>query len=104
MAIYIQLLTLSPEGREKALADPESILRAQGAISVQGVQVLGIYSVLGECDFVNIVEASDNTAMARFSIELGVRAGAHITTMPAIPIGRMEEGQRSAALEAEAAT
>lgn len=106
MAIYIQLLTLSPEGREKALEDPESILRAQGSISVPGVQVLGIYSVLGECDFVNIVEASDNTAMARFSMELGVRAGAHITTMPAIPIGRMEEaeGEGSAKLETEAAT
>jgi len=106
MAIYIQLLTLSPEGREKALEDPESILRAQGSISVSGVQVLGIYSVLGECDFVNIVEASDNTAMARFSMELGVRAGAHITTMPAIPIGRMEEaeGQGLAKLETEAAT
>ena len=106
MAIYIQLLTLSPEGREKALEDPESILRAQGSISVPGVQVLGIYSVLGDCDFVNIVEASDNTVMARFSIELGVLAGAHVTTMPAIPISRLEdtEGQRSAKLESEAAS
>lgn len=105
MAIYIQLLTLTPEGREKALEDPESILRAQDSISVSGVQMLGIYSVLGDCDFINIIEATDNTVMARFSIELGVLAGAHITTMPAIPIGRLEEKgrQSSAKLETEAA-
>ncbi len=90
MATYILLLTLSPEGRQNALQDPDSVRRAQDEISVPGVQVLGIYGVLGEHDFVSIVEADDNQSIARFSLELGVRAGAHITTLPAIPIGRLE--------------
>ena len=46
---------------------------------------------LGEYDFVNIVEAPDNNAVARFSLELGVMAGAHITTLPATPISRLEQ-------------
>ena len=89
MATYILLLTLSPEGRQHALHDPESVRRAQDEISIPGVQVLGVYGVLGEYDFVSIVEADDNQSIARFSLELGVRADAHITTLPAIPIGRL---------------
>ena len=93
MATYIQLLTLTPEGREKALGDPRAIMRAQAGISVSGIQVLGLYGVLGDYDFVSIVEADNNEAIARYSLELGVRAGAHVTTLPAIPIGRLAQGE-----------
>ena len=103
MATYIQLLTLTQEGREKALKDPESVLHAQDNISVPGIQVLGLYGVLGPYDFVNMVEAADNEAVARFSLNLGVRAGVHITTLPAIPIGRMETASREESSEAETA-
>jgi uncharacterized protein with GYD domain len=92
MATYILLLTLDSEGREKMLADPESLLRAEAAISIPGVQLLGLYGVLGDYDFVTLVEAPDNDAMARFSLELGVNAGSHVTTLPAIPITRFAEG------------
>ena len=83
MATYIQLLILTPGGRERALEDPQSVMRAQQAVATPDIQVLGVYAVLGEYDFVNIVAADDNEAIARFSLKLGVRAGAHITTLPA---------------------
>lgn len=89
MPTYILLLTLTPEGREKMLEDTQAVLRAGAALTVPGVQVLGQYGVLGAYDFVNVVEASDNETIARFSIELGVRAGVHVTTLPAIPVGRL---------------
>ena len=103
MTTYIQLLTLTPERRAQALQDPEIMLRAQDDIRVPGIQVLGCYGVLGDYDFINIVEADDNETVARFSLELGVRAGAHITMLPTIPIGRLEETSRqdSPQLEAE---
>ena len=103
MAIYIQLITLTAEGRVKALEDPESILDAQREVSANGVQVLGQYAVLGQYDYVGFVEAPDNEAIARFSLELGVRAGLHITTLPAIPMGRLDaasgRGSREAVTE-----
>jgi uncharacterized protein with GYD domain len=101
MATYILLLTLDSEGREKMLSDPESLLRAEAAISIPGVQLLGLYGVLGDADFVTLVEAPDNDAMARFSLELGVNAGSHVTTLPAIPITCFGDGptQMSAAAE-----
>ena len=53
-----------------------------------GLRYWGCTGVLGPYDFVSIVDAEDNDAIAGYSMELGVRAGAQITTMPAIPIGR----------------
>ena len=37
------------------LEDSESLLRAEGAIAIPGIEVLGLYGVLGEYDFVSIV-------------------------------------------------
>jgi uncharacterized protein with GYD domain len=90
MSTYILLLTLDADGREQMFENPESLLLAVSEISIPDVQSLGIYAVLGGHDFVMILEAADNEAAARFSIELGARAGAHISTLPAIPIGQLE--------------
>ena len=73
------------------------------AISIPGVQSLGLYAVLGQYDFITIVEASSNEEIARFSIELGVRAHVHITTLPAIPVSRLEEGESTLEATVEAA-
>ena len=99
MITYIQLLTLTPEGREKVLRIPESVLRAQDGVKISGIQVLGLYGVLGEYDFISMVEAPDNEAIARYSLELGVKASVSITTLPAIPIARLEGHQYSPPLE-----
>ena len=90
MALYIQLLTLTPEGRAEALQNSHNIMHARDAVRESGVQNLALYGVLGIYDYVNIVEATDNESIARFSLKLGVRAGVHIITLPAIPIGHME--------------
>ena len=90
MASYILLLTLTPEGREKMMHDPGSVHEAQDAIRVPQTYVLGQYGVLGQYDFIYIVEAPDNDAAARFSLELGVIAGVHVVTMPAIPLARLQ--------------
>jgi uncharacterized protein with GYD domain len=91
MATYILLLTLTPEGQAKALEDPDYLLRVEGEIDMPSVQTLGVYAVLGEFDFVTLVEADSNDAIARFSLELGVRAGVHITTLPVVPAGQLKE-------------
>ena len=95
MARYILLMTLTPEGRERMTVDPERILRAESEIRSADTQMLGLYGVLGNYDFVAIVESSDNAGIARFSLSLGVAAGVHITTLPAIPIARFEAPGRN---------
>ncbi len=100
MAIYIQLITLTADGRVQALENAESILDAQRDVTANGVRVLGQYAVLGQYDYVGFVEAPDNDTIARYSLELGVRAGLHITTMPAIPMGRLDPASGRDPLEA----
>ena len=90
MPTYFLLLTMTPEGREASLQDPERLLRIEAETEVPGVECMGLYGVLGEYDFISMIEARDNEVVARFSLEFGVRAGAHVTTLPAIPIGRFE--------------
>ena len=90
MSMYILLLTMTPEGQRRMLDDPESLLAAGESVDVPGVRVMGLYGVLGNYDFVSMVEAPDNDSIARFSLDLGVRGGVHVTTLPAIPITRLE--------------
>ncbi len=86
------MLTLTDRGREMALEDPDHLLQVQDDIAVGDTKVLSCYAVLGDYDFVSIVRSADNDSIARFSLELGVRAGVGVVTMPAIPVGRLEEG------------
>jgi uncharacterized protein with GYD domain len=100
MATYVMLMTLTPEGRANAMADPDYLLAIENQMDGGGVQTLGVYAVLGPYDYVTLVEAPSNEAIARFSLELGVRAGVHVMTLPVIPASRLEDNL--AAMEATA--
>lgn len=102
MAQYIMLLTLTPEGRDKMLTDPDHLLRAENKINMPDVQTLGVYALLGNYDYACILDAPGNREAARFSLELGVKAGVLITTMPIIPLGSFDqpEGDHAPAEEA----
>ena len=91
MANYILLMKLTPEGQQAILTNPDSIAEAAAEVHVQDVTGLGLYAVLGPYDFVSIIQAPDNDAAARYSVRLGVRAGASITTLPAVPISLLHE-------------
>ena len=94
MATYFLLITLTPEGREASFEDPARLLRIERETEQPGVECLGLYGVLGHYDFISMVEADDNEAIAQFSLEYGVRAGAHVETLPAVPISRFEHQER----------
>jgi uncharacterized protein with GYD domain len=86
MPIYILLSTLTSKGRETIKERPERIKEVNKEIEAFGAKVLQQYSVLGRYDFVNIVEAPDNEAITRVSIELGSRGTVQIMSLPAIPL------------------
>lgn len=91
MATYIFLSTLTDDGRKTIRARPERIEAVNKEIEAMGAKVVDQYAVLGPYDFISIVEALDNEAVARISIELGARGTVQIMTMPAIPIPRFIE-------------
>ena len=91
MANYILLMTMTPEGQAALMEDPEAVVRAHSEIDTAQVTGLGMYAVLGQYDDVGIIEAPDNESAARYSIQLGVKTGAHIETMAAVPITTLDD-------------
>ena len=86
MGKYILLSKLTPEGRETLKARPGRIKEVNKELEAFGVKVLEQYAVLGPYDFVNIVEAPDNDAIFRISVELGSRGTVGIMSMPAVSV------------------
>lgn len=86
MPIYVLLSTLTSEGRKTLKERPERIKEVNKEIEAFGAKVIQQFAVLGRYDFVNIVEAPNNEAVTRVSIELGSRGTVQIMSMPAIPI------------------
>ena len=70
------------------------VVEAARKVSVAGAEVLGQYAVLGRYDYLMMIEADDNDAVARLSLELGVNTGMHIETLPGIPIGFLTDDGR----------
>ena len=86
MATYILLSTLTDDGRKTVKQRPERIKEVNREIEAFGAKVVAQYAVLGPYDFVNIVEAPDNEAIARVSMELGSRGTVQIMSLPALAV------------------
>ena len=91
MSLYFLLGTLTSAGQKLVHENHDLVIDATRDIDIEGAEVLGQYAVLGRYDFVMMVEANDNDAVARLSLELGVRTGLHVETLPAIAIGFLDE-------------
>lgn len=94
MATYIMLSNLTDEGAKTIKRKPERIKEVNTELEKLGVQVKAQYATLGPYDFVNIVEAPDNSTVARASLELGSRGTIKITTLTAIDIDEFVGGMR----------
>ena len=92
MSLYFLLGTLTSTGQKMVHENHEIVVEATRDIEIDGAEILGQYAVLGRYDFVMMVEANDNDAVARLSLEVGVRTGLHIETLPAIAVGFLNEG------------
>jgi len=87
----VLLSKLTDEGWKTIRERPERIKEVNRELEAFGVKVLNQYAVLGQYDFVNIIEAPDNETVAKISVELGSRGTIHIMSMPAIPIDKFIE-------------
>ncbi len=86
MAIYIALSNLTDEGRKTIKQRPDRIKEVNREIEAMGIKVLGQYSVLGPYDFVTLLDAPDNNAVVKMSVELGSRGTVQLMTLPALSI------------------
>ncbi len=86
MPLYIMISNLTDEGRKTIKKTPERIQEVNKELEEMGVKVHAQYAVLGMYDFISILEAPNNEAIARVSIELGSRGTIQIITLPAINV------------------
>jgi uncharacterized protein with GYD domain len=77
MPKYLMLSTLSERGLQTLRANPERVREVNKDVEELGVKVLYQWFLLGPHDFVNIVEATDSSAIAKVSVALGARGSVH---------------------------
>ena len=92
MPKFAMLSTLGPDGSARLRENPERLREVSAEVESMGVQVLHQFAVLGQWDFLNIIEAPDEVAMARVATTLASRGTLKTMTLPLIDIDTFIEG------------
>ena len=80
------LSTLGPDGSARLRENPDRLREVSAEVEAMGVTVLQQYAVLGQWDFLNIIEAPDEVTMARVATMLASRGTLKTMTLPIIDI------------------
>jgi uncharacterized protein with GYD domain len=86
MALYIMMTNLTDEGRKTVKTNPQRIKEVNKEVEAMGVKILAQYVVLGQYDFVNVLEAPNNETIAKVAIELGSRGTMQSNTLAALTL------------------
>jgi uncharacterized protein with GYD domain len=86
MSVYLMLTTLTDAGRKALQDDPEILKGINKEVEYMGAKILTQYALLGQYDFINIVEAPNNEAVAKLAIRLSAKGTTQTLTLAAISI------------------
>lgn len=86
MSVYLMLATLTDHGRKTFQENPDMIKEINKEVEYLGVKILAQYALLGQYDFVNIVEAPSDEVAAKLSIRLSAEGTMQTLTLAAIPV------------------
>jgi uncharacterized protein with GYD domain len=79
------LTSFTADGVKTIKNHPGRVQEVNKEMEQLGVKVLNQWATLGQYDFVSVVEAPDETTMAKVSVELGSRGTTSNETLTAIP-------------------
>ncbi len=86
MVMFVVLSRLTDEGRKTLKEKPERLREVNEEVAGMGARVVDQYALLGEYDFLNILDAPDAQVIAKIMVELGARGTLETTTFTAMPI------------------
>lgn len=86
MPLYIMMSNLTDEGRKTVKSNPYRIKEVNKEVESYGVKIKAQYVVLGQYDFINVVEAPNHETIARVATELGSRGTLQISTLAALTL------------------
>lgn len=92
MATFLMLSTIGPNGAATLKDHPSRITEVNDEVEAMGVRIVAQYALLGEWDFLNILEAPDAVTVARVAVTLGSRGTLKTQTIPAIEINEFIDG------------
>jgi uncharacterized protein with GYD domain len=86
MPYYMMLTKLTDHGRKTMMRNPGRLWEVNKEVEEMGAKIISQYALLGEWDFVNILEAPNNTVIARVASALGSRGTMEPLTLAAITV------------------
>ena len=86
MPYFAVFSKLTDDGAKTILKNPERIKEVNREIEEKGVKVIAQYVILGDYDFLNIVEAPDETTLLRVLVDLNSRGTIRTSTYRLIPV------------------
>lgn len=89
------LSTLGPGGWATLRENPDRLREVSDEVESMGLKVLAQYALMGQWDFLNLIEAPDEATMAKAAVSLAARGTMRTTTMQALPIETLIETLRS---------
>jgi len=92
MPTYVMLTTLGPDGWATIRENPKRIRQVTEEVESMGLRVVSQYALLGQYDFLNVIEAPDEATMARAAISLAARGTMRTTTLQAISVDELIKG------------
>ena len=91
MPTYAMLTTLGPDGWATVRENPERIREVTREVEGMGLKVIAQYALMGQYDFLNVIESPDEATMARAAISLAARGTMRTTTFQAVSIEELIE-------------
>ena len=86
MPVFVMLSTLGPQGSATLRENPERLHQVNADVESMGVKILHQYALLGQWDFINIIEAPDEGTMAKVAMTLAARGTLKTQTLAALSV------------------
>ncbi len=86
MPVYVMLTTLTDAGRKAIQEEPERLREINKEVEFSGVKILDQFALPGQYDFLNVLEAPSNEAIAKLAIRLSAKGTTQTLTLAAISI------------------
>lgn len=99
MPKFLMLSTLGPDGSARLRENPERLREVNRDVEAMGARVIEQWALLGQWDFVNILEAPDEVTMAKVATTLNARGTLKTLTLNLVDIEDFIEAMKSAPQE-----
>ncbi len=91
MGVYVVLSNLTDEDRKTVMEKPGRIKEVNNEIEERGAKIIKQYVLMGQYDFLTIIEAADKKTMSKIAMEMGSRGTIDTITLPTIDVDELIE-------------